>query len=175
MGDTLGNHPWLAVSFKVKLKGTDSVPTDSSGKTHKGRPWISSQPLPSIWTFPPVFLPQHPYPDWDLGGSGLVAESCLTLATHGLCWAPLHGILQAGILDWLAFPSPGDLPTQESNPGLLHCRELLHWLRHQGNLGWDLGNQMKQQAVPSSPGLMEDPKLCHRDISVFPYRTLSHL
>lgn len=37
-GDTLGNHPLLAVLFKVKPKGTDSVPTDSSGKTYKGRP-----------------------------------------------------------------------------------------------------------------------------------------
>ena len=30
-----------------------------------------------------------------------------------------HGILQAGILEWVAFPSPGDLPTQGLNPGLL--------------------------------------------------------
>ena len=26
----------------------------------------------------------------------------------------VHGILQAGILEWVAFPSPGDLP----NPGI---------------------------------------------------------
>ena len=41
-----------------------------------------------------------------------VAQSCLTL------WNPmdytLPGILQAGILEWVAFPSPGDLP----NPGI---------------------------------------------------------
>ena len=41
-----------------------------------------------------------------------VAESCPTLC------APMdytvHGILQARILEWVAFPSPGDLP----NPGI---------------------------------------------------------
>ena len=41
-----------------------------------------------------------------------VAQSCQTL------WDPMdcivHGILQAGILEWLAYPSPADLP----NPGI---------------------------------------------------------
>ena len=36
----------------------------------------------------------------------------------------VHGIFQARILDWVSFPSPGVLPTQGSNPCLLH---LLHW------------------------------------------------
>ena len=83
----------------------------------------------------------------------------------------VQGILQARILEWVAFPSPGDLPnpgikprsptlqvdslpaepqwkpkntgvgslsplqwiflTQESNPGLLHCRRLLYQLSYQ--------------------------------------------
>ena len=29
-------------------------------------------------------------------------------------------------------PSPGDLPTQGLNPGLLHCRQMLYHLSHQG-------------------------------------------
>ena len=29
-------------------------------------------------------------------------------------WTTVHGILQAGILEWVTFPSPGDLP----NPGI---------------------------------------------------------
>ena len=84
-----------------------------------------------------------------------------------------HGILQAGILEWVAFPSPGDIPnpgikprspalqadslpseppgkpinsgvsslfllqgiflTQESNWGLLHCRQILYQLSYQGS------------------------------------------
>ena len=31
----------------------------------------------------------------------------------------------------LPCPSPGDLPTQESNPGLPHCRWILYYLSHQ--------------------------------------------
>ena len=40
-----------------------------------------------------------------------------------------HGILQAGILEWVAVPSSGDLPDQESNQpcfSLLHGRQVLY-------------------------------------------------
>ena len=46
-----------------------------------------------------------------------VAQSCLTLLRPHDCSLPgssVHRILQARILEWLLFPSPGDLP----NPGL---------------------------------------------------------
>ena len=32
------------------------------------------------------------------------------------------------------FPPPGDLPTQGSDPGLPHCRQILYCLNHQGSL-----------------------------------------
>ena len=38
----------------------------------------------------------------------------------------VHGILQAGILDWVAIPSL-------ANTGLLHCRQILYRLSHQGS------------------------------------------
>ena len=45
----------------------------------------------------------------------------------------VHGILQARILEWVAFPfSRGIFPTQGLNPGLLHCRQILYQLSHQG-------------------------------------------
>ena len=47
----------------------------------------------------------------------LVAQSCLTLCNHRDCSPPgssVHGLLQARILEWVAFPSPGDLP----DPGI---------------------------------------------------------
>ena len=47
----------------------------------------------------------------------------------------VHGILQARILEWVAFPSPGDLPTQGLKPGLLHCRQILYQLSHKGSPG----------------------------------------
>ena len=43
----------------------------------------------------------------------LMAKSCLTLCDPMDCSPPgsfVHGILQAGILEWVAIPSPGDLP-----------------------------------------------------------------
>ena len=48
----------------------------------------------------------------------------------------VHGILQTRILEWVAFPfSRGIFPTQELNPGLLHCRQILYQLSHKGNQG----------------------------------------
>ena len=45
----------------------------------------------------------------------------------------VRGFLQARILEWVAFPfSRGIFPTQGSNPGLLHCRQILYKLSHQG-------------------------------------------
>ena len=46
-----------------------------------------------------------------------VAKSCPTICDPMDCSPPgssVHGILQAGILEWVTFPSPGDLP----NPGV---------------------------------------------------------
>ena len=46
----------------------------------------------------------------------------------------VHRILQARILEWVAFPfSGGIFPTQGSNPGHLHCRQILYQLSHKGS------------------------------------------
>ena len=47
-----------------------------------------------------------------LGMKVKVAQSCLTLCDP--MDYTVHGILQARILEWVAFPFPGDLP----NPGI---------------------------------------------------------
>ena len=48
----------------------------------------------------------------------------------------VHGILQSGILEWVAMPSSrGSSPTQGSNPSLPHCREILYRLSHKGSPG----------------------------------------
>ena len=54
------------------------------------------------------------------------AQSCLTLQTHESSppGSSAHGILQARILEWVAFPSPGDLPNPRIEPVSLY---LLHW------------------------------------------------
>ena len=75
------------------------------------------------------------------GGIGLVAKSCPTLRPHGLparllCpWdspgknpgVGCHSLLQ------------GIFPTQELNPGLLHCRQILYQLSYvvNGDTSWE--------------------------------------
>ena len=60
-----------------------------------------------------------------------VTQLCLTLCDP--MEYKVHGILQARILEWVAFPfSRGIFLTQGSNPGLPHCRQILYQLRHKG-------------------------------------------
>ena len=63
-----------------------------------------------------------------------VAQSCPTLCDP-MDYA-VHGILQARILEWVAFPSPGDLPNPGIEPrqsNLPHCRWILHQLSYEGS------------------------------------------
>ena len=60
----------------------------------------------------------------------------------------VHGILQARILEWVAFPftrgssQPRD-QTQGSNPGLAHCRRILYQLSHKGSPNiWEENNKI---------------------------------
>ena len=68
----------------------------------------------------------------------LVTESCPTLwdpLNYSPPGAAVHGILQARILEWVAFPfSRGIFPNQGSNLGLPHCRQILYRLSHQGQI-----------------------------------------
>ena len=75
----------------------------------------------------------------------LVTQLCLTLC-NPMDYSPpgssVHGILQARTLEWGAsgepFAPPGDLPDPGIKPGLLHCRQILYRLRHQGRCFRDL-------------------------------------
>ena len=66
-----------------------------------------------------------------------VAQSCPTLCDPVDCSLPgssIHGILQARILEWVAISfSRGMFPTQGSNPGLLHCRQISYRLNYKGS------------------------------------------
>ena len=67
---------------------------------------------------------------------GLVSKSCLTLATPWTvaCQAPLSmEFSRQKYWSGLPFPFSGIFPTQGSNPGLLHCRQILSRQSHQGS------------------------------------------
>ena len=72
--------------------------------------------------------------------SVLVAQLCLTLcdlidcSPPGSLWDSVHGILQVRILEWGCHSLlQGIFPTQKLNLGLLHCRQILYHLSHQGS------------------------------------------
>ena len=46
---------------------------------------------------------------------------------------PSMGFSRQEFWGGLPFPSPGDLPNPGLNPGLLHCRQTLYRLSHQGS------------------------------------------
>ena len=65
----------------------------------------------------------------------LVAQSCPTLCDPVDCSLPgssVHGILQARSVCCHSLLQ-GIFPTLGSNPGLLHCRQILYHLSHQGS------------------------------------------
>ena len=52
---------------------------------------------------------------------------------YSLPGSSVHGILQARILEWVAYSLlQGIFLTQVLNLGLLHCRQILYHLSHQG-------------------------------------------
>ena len=67
----------------------------------------------------------------------LVTQSCLTLCDSMVCSPPGSSVLDdspgknAGVVRY-ALPQ-GIFPIQGSNPGLLHCRQILYHLSHQGS------------------------------------------
>ena len=65
-----------------------------------------------------------------------VAQSCPTLCDPMNSSPPgsaVHGIFQARILEWAAISFSRGSSQQGSNPGLLHCRQTLYHLSHQGS------------------------------------------
>ena len=67
----------------------------------------------------------------------LGAQLCPTLCDPMYCSTPgssIPGIFQARKLKWVAIPfSRVIFPTQGLNQGLLHCRQILYHLSHQGS------------------------------------------
>ena len=86
-----------------------------------------------------------------------VTQSCPTL-----CYPmdyTAHGILQVRILEWVAVPSPGDLPSLGIEPGLPHCWRILYQLKPK-NIG--VGSlSLLQQIFPTQESIW-GPRHCRQ-------------
>ena len=75
----------------------------------------------------------------------LVAQSCLTLCDS---WTEAHqaplsmGFSRQEYWSGLSCPPPEIFPTQGSNPGLLHCKQILYHLSHQGKVSIEEMNEV---------------------------------
>ena len=67
----------------------------------------------------------------------LDAQSCPTLCKPMDCSPPgssVHGISQARLQEWVGIPfSRRSSQLRDRTPGLLHCRQILYHLSHQGS------------------------------------------
>ena len=73
---------------------------------------------------------------YGIGSTVKLVRLRLTLCNPMDCSLPgssIREILQVSILEWVDISSPGDLPNQRSNLGLLLCRQILYHLGHQGS------------------------------------------
>ena len=90
-------------------------------------------------------------------------QSCLTLCNPMDCSLPdssVHGIFQARVLEWVAISfSRGIFPTQGSNLGFLHCRQMLYHLSHRGS-HLPRGNALLLVTCPSDSGAYRTVFLC---------------
>ena len=75
--------------------------------------------------------------------AAFIARKCLSLSLVWLFATPQNrppefpGILHIRILEWIAYSLlQGLFLTQGSNPGLLHCRQILYCVSHQESQRW---------------------------------------
>ena len=106
----------------------------------------------------------------------LIAQSCLTLWDPVDCSSPdysIHGDSPGkntrvgchALLQWI-------FPTQGLKPSLLHCRQILHCLSHQGRSDTYISILLFPHSLLCN--LLFDLILQHSDISILVHRELPH-
>ena len=96
-------------------------------------------------------------------------EPTMMPSNHYYLDYPVHGILQARILEWVDLSLlQGIFPTQESNWNLLHCRRILYQLSYQPlgmvpfQLSFPGGSDGKESACNvGDPGSGRSPREGH--------------
>ena len=76
----------------------------------------------------------------------------------------------------LPFPFQGIFPTQGSNPGLLHCRQALYGLNHQGSLSKCLFASFLKEEMEAVQGVLPGLRAgqCLRAQASPPLETMEH-
>ena len=136
---------WVAISFSNAWKWKVKVKSLSRARL-LATPWTAAYQAPlsmgfsrqEYWSGVPLPSPRYNYIEPFINVVW-VTQSCRTLCDPMDCSPPgssVNGILQARILQWVAILfSKGIFLTQGSNPGLLHCRQILYLLSHQESPG----------------------------------------
>ena len=101
------------------------------------------------------------------------AQSCLTLCDPMDCSPPgsfVHAILQARILEWISIPfSRGSSWSRDRILGLLHCRQVLFCLSHQGSsdgFSWSCGIKKLIKLIKNCLPL-HSPPICFPPLSSY--------
>ena len=99
-------------------------------------PQVMSDSLETPWTLEPQTPLSMGFPRLEYW-KALVIQSCPILCDpmdYSPIGSSVHGIIQARILEWVSMPfSRGVFPNQGLNLGLLHYRQILYHLSHQGS------------------------------------------
>ena len=146
---------WWATVHGVATVGHNwaTEPPPPSGKSSP-QCWAHFTGFPSPKSWPWDFcLSCYLFKTFSLGGGGVFnflifatvlefSSLCLSFSHAQLfgtpwtvaCQTPLSmGFSRQGYWSGLPFPSPKIFPTQGSNPGLLHCRQILYQLSYKGS------------------------------------------
>ena len=98
---------------------------------HQAPPSMGSQRVGHDWVTSLSFFPIMVYYSESESVSGSVMSDSLWPHEHPVLLSV--GFSKQEYWSGLPFPSPGNFPTQGSNPGLPHCRQTLYHLSHQGS------------------------------------------
>ena len=130
----LRNESWKGPSSATPLwrvlpwaEGSFSVSNISRMQNEIQRCWTSFLKRINMWSR--HYTPSYIYLQSESESCWVMSDS---LRPHGL-YSPWNSPAQNTRLGSISLLQ-GIFPTQGSNPGLLHCRQILYQLSHQGNL-----------------------------------------
>ena len=140
------------VLWKLESKACFPAQPDSSSRKHRLDPSLQRKPAGSqlIQCFSKLFLAS----EW------VVSKQLWDPMDYSIPGSSVHGISQARILEWVAFPSPGDHPDPGVEHGSPELQELLYIVvlvsarhQHESAIGTHMSPPSWTSVPPSIPVL----------------------